>query len=378
MGPSTIIIGAGQAGLAAAHALEQRSVDCLILDRTTQIGSTWRERWDSLRLFTPAAHDGLPGLPFPARSSSLPRKDDVADYLVRYAATVSAPVSLATAVTRVYRTDAGFIVETSSGQREAASVILATGTHPVPLTPELAGDLTPGIVQIHSAQYRNPDGVPSGKVLVVGSGTSGIQIALDLAKTHDVTVAGRPTAHIPDAIFRYAGGAYWAFAHRVLTTATPIGRKVAATFHDRSAPLISVSPQDLDVAGVRRVGRIVSAKDGQPITESGEVLAPNTVIWATGYRPGLDWIDDLPVNRHGWPVSNRGVIDALPGLYTVGFPFQFGLTSGLIGGVGRDAAYVADAIQAQLAGNAQGFRTSARRNRIPRNTPSADAATPRA
>ncbi|GGE87674.1 flavin-containing monooxygenase [Mycetocola zhadangensis] len=348
MEPSTIIIGAGQAGLAVAHELEERSVSCVVVDRAEAIGDPWRERWDSLRLFTPAVHDGLPGLPFPAPPASLPSKDEFADYLNVYAGTLSAPVHLSTSVTRVTNAGDRYLVQTSSGLMEADSVVLATGTHPLPHVPAFATDIAADIRQLHSSGYSKPDDLPSGTVLVVGSGTSGLQIALDLARSHDVTVAGRPTPHIPDAIFRFAGAAYWALVSHLLTTATPVGRKVAATFHDRGAPLISVSPGDIDRAGIMRVARITGTDAGRPVTQDGDVLTPRSIVWATGYRPNLDWVDGLPLDAHGWPISIRGVVDAVPGLYTVGFPFQFGLTSGLIGGVGRDAAHVAGAIQSRV------------------------------
>lgn len=345
MRPSTLIIGAGQSGLAVAHELGKRALSCVVVDGADTIGDSWRRRWESLRLFTPAAHNGLPGLAFPAPPRALVSKDEFADYLAQYASTLACPIKLSTSVTRVTRIDSRFRVDTTTGPMDADSVVLATGTHPVPYVPPFATEVEASIVQLHSADYSKPSDLPPGNVLVVGSGTSGLQIALDLAPFHDVTVAGRPTPHIPDAVLRFAGAAYWALASHLLTRATPVGRKVAATFHDRGAPLISVSTNDLDRAGITRVTRIERTDSGRPVTENGEILSPTSIVWATGYRPALTWVDELPLDAHGWPISARGVIETVPGLYTVGFPFQFGLTSGLIGGVGRDAAHVATAIQ---------------------------------
>ena len=348
MKTSTLIIGAGQAGLAVARELEERALSCLLVDRGHAIGDSWRQRWDSLRLFTPAVHDGLPGLPFPAAPTALPSKDEFADYLARYAGALAAPIRPSTSVSRVTKIDSRFLVETSSGPIEADSVVLATGAHQIPHVPAFATDIAESIRQLHSTNYRKPSDLPSGRVLVVGAGTSGAQIALDLAPSHEVTIAGRPPTHIPDAVFRFAGAAYWALVHHLLTRATPVGRKVAAGFHDRGAPLISVSTKDLDRAGVRRVGRVTGIDAGRPVTENGEILTPSSIVWATGYQPDVGWVDGLTFDAHGWPVSVRGIIEAVPGLYTVGFPFQFGLTSGLIGGVGRDAAHVATAIQSRM------------------------------
>jgi putative flavoprotein involved in K+ transport len=195
-------------------------------------------------------------------------------------------------------------------------------------------------------------------VLVVGSGTSGVAVALELSQTHEVTIAGRPTARIPDRLLRYAGAPYWAFINSVLTIRTPIGRKVAAQFHDRGAPLLGAGVEDLDRAGVARHPRLVKVVDGKPILEDGATPAVTSVIWATGYRPEFAWIDDLAATEKGWPATRRGVVPERPGLFFVGMPFQFGLTSGLLGGVGRDAAYVASAVASQHV-------NAARRDRNP-------------
>ena len=187
-------------------------------------------------------------------------------------------------------------------------------------------------------------------MLVVGAGTSGAELALELAASHRVFLAGRPTPHIPDPVLRYAGGAYWQFIHSVLTLRTPVGRKVAAGFHQRGAPLIRISTQDLDRAGVTRVPRLTGTWAGLPTFDGGTpdggtppgagTANVRTVVWATGYRPDLDWIDGLKLAPSGWPDTDRGAVPGTPGLYFVGMPFQYALTSGLIGGVGRDAAHV--------------------------------------
>ncbi|HEX9228358.1 MAG TPA: hypothetical protein VF885_17290 [Arthrobacter sp.] len=184
----------------------------------------------------------------------------------------------------------------------------------------------------------------------MGAGTSGSEIALELSASHRVLLAGRPTPHVPDPLFRYAGEAYWGFIHHVLTLRTPIGRKVAAGFHQRGAPLIRISAKDLERAGVVRVPRRTGTAGGQPTFDGGRFdsgtpdggspAAVQTVIWATGYRPDLDWIEGLQLPASGWPDTQRGAVPGMPGLYFVGMPFQYALTSGVIGGVDRDAQYV--------------------------------------
>jgi putative flavoprotein involved in K+ transport len=344
----TVVIGAGQAGLATGYHLAQRGEEFLILDAENRVGDGWRRRWDSLRLFTPARYSGLPGLAHPDPGDYL-GKEEVADYLERYAERFALPVQHGVRVTALEKVADGFRLSTSAGENgatelRARNVVVASGATRVPAVPGFASGLDADIRQLHSDEYRNPESISPGPVLVVGAGTSGAEIALELAhelaQTHPVFLAGRPTPHVPDAVFRLAGGLYWAFVNGVLTRATPIGRKVARGFHSRGAPLIRISMKQVEAAGVQRLPRITGVTDGQPIADGAAVPRPATVIWATGYRPGLDWIAGLPLDEHGLPVTRRGVVESMPGLFFVGMPFQYALTSQLLGGVGRDAGWV--------------------------------------
>lgn len=345
----TVVIGAGQAGLATGYHLARRGEKFVILDAEARIGDGWRRRWDSLRLFTPARYSGLPGLAHPDPGAYL-GKDDVADYLERYAERFALPVRHGVRVTALAKAADGFRLSTSAGQLTARNVVVASGATRVPAVPGSAAGLDADIRQLHSDEYRNPGSVAPGPVLVVGAGTSGAEIALELAResaqSHPVFLAGRPTPHIPDAVFRLAGGLYWAFVNGVLTRATPIGRKVARGFHSRGAPLIRISMKQVEAAGVRRLPRITGVTDGQPTANGAAVPRPATVIWATGYRPGLDWIAGLPLDEHGLPVTQRGAVESASGLFFVGMPFQYALTSALLGGVGRDAGNVMGRIPA--------------------------------
>ena len=353
-----VVIGAGQSGLAAGYHLARTKLRFEILESAPRVGDVWRRRWDSLQLFTPAQHDSLPGLPFPGPRKTFPGKEEFADYLESYAARFSLPVRAGVRVAGLTRSGAGFTLDTPAGTVRARNVIVATGANALPRLPDAAAGLDPAIRQLHTSQYRSPAGIPDGDVLVVGAGTSGSEIALELAASHSVLLSGRPTPHIPDPVLRYAGGAYWRFIHSVLTLRTPVGRKVAATLHQRGAPLIRISTKDLDRAGVLRVPRLTGTRDGQPAFDGGSPAGGTfdgggparvrTVIWATGYRPDLDWIDGLELAASGWPETIRGAVPGMPGLYFVGMPFQYALTSGLIGGVDRDAAYVVKQIEKRV------------------------------
>lgn len=174
--------------------------------------------------------------------------------------------------------------------------------------------------------------------VIVAAGQAGLALGQALAER-----GGRfPTPQVPNAVTRFAGSAQWAFVNSVLTLRTPIGRRAAAGFHDRGAPLIRVSMNQLEHAGAVRMSRLVGTTGGTPRFDTGETLSPASIVWATGYRPDFGWNPLLPVDAAGWPIARQGVVESVPGLYVLGMPFQYALTSGLIGGVARDAAYLAD------------------------------------
>jgi putative flavoprotein involved in K+ transport len=345
-----VVIGGGQAGLAAAYHLQQRGADFIVLDAERRTGDAWRRRWDSLRLFTPARHDGLPGLPFPDAPGRFPTKDQVAEYLGDYVERFELPVRHETRASCLRRANGGFEVVSSGGTFIARAVIVATGANPVPRVPALAASLDPGVAQLHSSEYVNPERMPAGKVLVVGFGTSGAEIAEELGRAgRDVTISGTPTLHVPNPVLKVAGGLYWQILHNVLTIRTPVGRRVAPKAVGRGAPLIRVSRRQVLEAGVATVPRVTGVTGGSPVCDDGTRLDFDVIMWCTGYSPDYSWIDvpALTFDPRGWPVVPCGLPAAVSGLGFVGVPFQVGLTSSLLGGVGRDAAIVVDRLGAK-------------------------------
>jgi putative flavoprotein involved in K+ transport len=341
----TVIIGGGQAGLSVAYHLKKQGRPFVILDANERIGDSWRKRWDSLRLFTPARYSGLQGWPFPAPAVSFPTKDEMADYLEAYAARFDLPVRTGVKVDGLSREGDRYIIASGDRRFEAEHVVVATGANQVPKVPAFADELHSIIVQLHSSQYHNPSQLQDGAVLVVGVGNSGAEIAFEVSRTHPTWLSGKPSGQIPvrhgPAAARFFFPVVRFVGHHVLTLRTPIGRKVQPKFISRGAPLIRVKLKDLTAAGVEQVPRTVGVEDGRPVLEDGRVLDVSNVIWCTGFREEFPWID-LPVfGEDGRPLHERGVVVGEPGLYFVGLHFQYAMSSDVLPGVGRDAEYIA-------------------------------------
>lgn len=337
----TVIIGAGQAGLAVGHHLAAADADFVILSDEARVGDNWRKRWDSLRLFTPAKYSGLPGMPFPAPSTHLADKDEVGDYLERYAERFELPVRTRMRVSGLSFDGARYVlaVDGASCAIEAESVVVATGAFQAPRVPAVAARLRPGTHQLHSSEYHHPFELPDGPVLVVGAGNSGAQIALELARHRTVWLAGRDTGHMPRRLLgRDVFDWIWPLL-RHATQDTLIGRRMRAKAH-RGDALIGIPERVLRDAGVQRLGRVDDVQDGLPAC-GDIVVEPSVVIWCTGFRPDYSWIDLPLFADDGYPRHARGVASDAPGLYFVGLRFQHRLSSTLIGGVGEDAAYIA-------------------------------------
>lgn len=342
---AVVVIGAGQAGLAASHELAARGVPHVVLEASARVGDSWRHRWDSLRLFTPARYDGLPGRRFPGDPWSLPTKDEQAAYLEAYAQDLQLPVRTGIHVTRLSRAGDEYLVEWDGGSLRADAVILACGFDRAAHVPAFAADLAPEIVQLDAGSYRGPHQVAPGEVLVVGAGNSGADIALELAADHRTHLSGRHPGQVPWRIGSRGAqpltrAVFWAFAH-LLTVRTPLGRRARGDVLAHSGPLIRVKSQDLEAAGVRRVPRTIGVRGGRPLLDGGRTVDVSTVVWCTGFRPDLGWVDLPVLDDAGLPVHTRGVT-AEPGLYFVGLVFQYAIASSMINGVGRDAAFVVD------------------------------------
>jgi putative flavoprotein involved in K+ transport len=366
----TVVIGGGQAGLSVGHHLARQERPFLILDANQRVGDAWRKRWDSLRLFTPARYNALAGMAFPAPAHSFPTKDEVADYLEAYATRFQLPVRTGVRVDRLLREDGRFVVTAGDRSWEADNAVVAMSTFQVPRVPPFATGLSPEIVQLHSAGYRNPSQLQEGGVLVVGAGNSGAEIALEVAGRHPTWLAGKESGHVP---FRIEGAAarlvfqpllFRVVGHRVLTVDTPIGRKLRPRLLSHAAPLVRVKPRDLAAAAIQRAPRVIGVRNGHPLLADQQILEVANVIWCTGFGPDFSWID-LPVfgENQNEPTHHRGVVATQPGLYFVGLYFLYAMSSGFLPGVDRDAEHIVHTILAR-AGRTSGRPGPAVDNRV--------------
>jgi putative flavoprotein involved in K+ transport len=345
-----IVIGAGQGGLSAAHHLARRGVDFVVLERNERVGDQWRSRYDSLRLYSPAKYDGLPGKPFPMQGHRFPRGGEMADYLESYAADFDGRVRTGVSVDRLAAADGGgYLVTAGSQSFHAPTVVVAAGFFQRPYVPELAASLDHDIRQWHSNDYRRPSDLADGPVLVVGFSHSGADLAMEAAANgHATILSGKPHGQLPFSVDSRRGRAAWPVLRFVgsnlLTIRTPIGRKMRDEIRrNGGAPLLRYRKSDLLRAGVELAeARTVGIENAKPVLSDGRVLDVTNVIWCTGFRPDFSWID-LPIFRDdGFPEEKRGVVTAMPGIGFVGLIFQFGFTSMLVVGAGRDAEHVVD------------------------------------
>ena len=352
-----VVIGAGQAGLAIGYFLARQGRRFVILERADSVGSAWRERWDSLTLFTPRRYSALPGLLFPGEPDGYPTRDEVIAHLERYAESFELPIVLNSEVEKVEKGDDGrFRLEVDGRILTADQIVVATGPFQTPYVPALATDVADDVFQTHAVGYRRPDGVPTGTVLVVGGGNTGFQIAKELSATRKVVLSvGSRQKPLPQRVLG-RDLFWWLTKARILdkTVDSRLGRKLSTR-----DTLIGSSPRELKKRyQVEIRPRLVHA-DGHTVRfEDGSELQIDAVIWASGYRPDYSWIK-LPIfDEDGRLRHRRGATD-VPGLYFLGLTWQYTRGSALIGWVKDDAEFIAERIaEYRLARNPSSEHTT--------------------
>jgi putative flavoprotein involved in K+ transport len=346
----TLIIGAGQAGLATGYHLRRLGRECLIVDGNQRVGDNWREHYDSLRLYTPLKYCSLPGLEFPGEPWAYPTKDDVADYLESYALHFDLPIRMQTRVEGLAQRGDHFVADLGDDIIQSANVVVATGTFGrTPNIPAFAEQLDPAIRQLHSSEYKHPEQLAPGSVLVVGASHSGCDIALELAAGRPTILVGRDCGQVPvewdSKRIRVAMPIMTFLFRHVLTRRNPIVRSKLHEFRSHGGPMLRVKRHHLTEREVERIeARVSGVRDGKPELADGQVVDVANVVWSTGFRQDFGWIDIPVFGDGGWPDEYRGVVEPVPGLFFCGLSFQYAFSSMLLPGIGRDAAYVARSI----------------------------------
>jgi putative flavoprotein involved in K+ transport len=336
------VVGGGQAGLAMGYYLRQQGRRFVILERADSIAPAWRERWDSLTLFTPRGYSGLPGVPFPGDPDGYPMRDEVITYLERYAETFELPIELSSGVRKLSAEDGRFVLELDDRTVTADQVVVATGPFQTPFVPKLSEQLDPEVWQVHSTGYRRPTDVPAGMVLVVGGGNTGFQIAKELAATHNVILSvGSKQKPLPQ---RIAGRDLFWWLTKTHLLSTTVESRLGSKLKDRDT-LIGSSPRELGRYGVEPKPRATEVSARTVRFEDGSKLDVDAVIWATGYRPDYSWID-LPILDSNRRLQHRRGVTDVPGLFFLGLTWQWTRGSALIGWVKDDAAFLAERIAA--------------------------------
>ena len=339
-----IIIGAGQAGLTMGYYLKQEGYNFLLLEAGKQVGDSWRNRYDSLQLFTPRSYSSLPGMALIGEKNEFPYKDEIATYLEEYARHFQLPVQLQTEVLKIKKEKEIFELHTPTEILQTKKVIIASGGFQQPFIPSVSANLSSHIFQIHSSQYKSPSQIPKGKVLVVGGGNSGMQIAVELAKTHEVTVSiSHPLTFLPLQLF---GKSIFNLLEKMGLLYAEINTKRGRWFQKRKDPIFGFEGKKLIRNGaIKLQEKVVSASGNNIMFQNGDIYSAESVIWSTGFVQNYNWIEiEQAVNEKGFPNHIKG-ISPVKGLYYIGLPWQSQRGSALICGVGKDAAYVLSEIK---------------------------------
>ena len=336
------VIGGGQAGLAIGYYLREQGCRFVIFERASELAPAWRERWDSLTLFTPRRYSALPGLSFPGDPDGYPTRDEVIAYLERYAETFELPIELNSQVEQLDQGDDGrFRLALGGRMIIADQVVVATGPFQSPYMPKLSEKLSADLFQTHAVGYRKPGDVPKGTVLVAGGGNTGFQLAKELSATHEVALSiGSQQKPLPQRVLR-RDVFWWLTKTRLLnkTVESRLGRKLSTR-----DTLIGSSPRAMtERYGVQLKPRLVDAEGRRVRFEDGSDLELDAVLWATGYRSDYSWIK-LPILDEDCQLRHRRGLTDVPRLYFIGLTWQHTRGSALIGFIKDDAEFIAEKI----------------------------------
>jgi putative flavoprotein involved in K+ transport len=345
-----VVIGGGQAGLALGYCLCEQGRDFTILEAAAEPAAAWRQRWDSLKLFTSARYNALPGLQFPGEPDRYPSRDEVVEYLTDYARRFALPVELDSRVRSLSTTNGRYRVALDDRSYAADQVVVTTGPFQVPFVPALAERLDERVLQLHSSDYRSPRSVSQGPVLVVGGGNSGFQIAEELSGAHQVHMAiGSRQTPLPQ---RLLGRDLFWWLDRSGLIRTSVESRIGRRLSGRETLIGPRARTRARRHGLRLHRRTVDAAGSTVRFDDDSRLDVGSVIWATGFRSDYSWVDVPVFDERGRLLHRRGVT-ASPGLYFLGLTWQYTRGSALLGFVKDDAKHIAREISAFPAASGQ-------------------------
>jgi putative flavoprotein involved in K+ transport len=339
-----VVVGGAQAGLSMAFHLKMMEKKFIVIDGEEEIGASWLNRWDTLKLFTPTEYNHLPGLPFKAPKNHYPTKFEVANYFKLYVEKFKIPVQLNTLVTAVRKTENGFYVSHKDGEIQAKNVIIATGPFHIPYTPPCHTKISTPIVQMHSNYYKGISQLQQGDALVVGGGDSGYQILNEISKDPARTVYFSGDTKVKSLPQFFLGKTLWWWFTLIgflsYNKYSWIGKKISSI----TQPIIGTDVKEiLSRKNVICAGRTKDALNQEMVFETSKVSTIKNIIWATGYRPNFKWIEGLELDSNGYPKNYRGISN-IEDLYFIGLPWMYTRGSATLGGVSKDASYLANII----------------------------------
>ncbi|MGB5981978.1 MAG: NAD(P)/FAD-dependent oxidoreductase [Nonlabens sp.] len=339
-----VVIGGAQAGLAISYHLKKMDKRFAVIDAEEEIGASWLNRWDSLKLFTPTEYNHLPGMKFDAPKNHYPSKTQVANYFKAYVKRYKIPVLLDTKATKVYKKGSRFYVEHTNGEMLAKNIIVATGPFHTPYTPPCHLKISEDVLQIHSNYYKSPHQLMDGDALVVGSGDSGYQILDEISKDSSRTVYFSGDTKVKSLPQHILGKTLWWWFTKVgflrFNKYTWIGKKINSS----TQPVIGTDVKEiLSRDNVIPVGRTKDASNNKLFFDKKSVSTIKNIVWATGYRPNFNWIEGLELDKDQYPKNYRGISN-IKGLYFIGLPWMYTRGSATLGGVSKDAEFLASEI----------------------------------
>ena len=340
-----VIIGGAQAGLSMAYHLKKMNKKFIVVDSEKEIGASWLNRWNSLKLFTPTEYNHLPGLKFDAPKGHYPTKFEVSNYFKNYAKEFDIPLQLQTLITSVKKTKECFLVTSEKKVFETKNVIVATGPFHIPYTPPCNTKISESVFQMHSNYYKKLDQLREGDTLVVGAGDSGYQILDEISKDKNRTVYFSGNIKVKSLPQVFLGKTLWWWFTLIgflsYSKYSWIGKRINSSVQ----PVIGTDVKEiLARKNVITVGRTKDALNEEIVFEKDTITSIKNIVWATGYRPNFKWIEGLELDEDNYPKNYRGVSN-IDGLYFIGLPWMFTRGSATLGGVSKDANYLANIIQ---------------------------------